>query len=323
VLQLLRGSVLQETQQLRKGFLHARPFRHLVIDEFLAENFCQALCSEFPAFEERNARNELGVVGRKAVVQELPTIGPAYRQFDEFVQSRDFLALLGELTGIPSLLYDPDYFGGGTHENRSGQELDIHIDFNYHPRTRAHRRLNLIVFLNPEWDEAWGGSLELHQDPWGDPSEDFTVSVLPLRNRCVIFETTGASWHGFRKITIPDGRPEISRRSIAVYFYTWKRPREEIAPRHSTVYVPQRAPGWAQEGHTLTVSDAETLQVLFHRRDDQIRFLYERETEMTQVLDMVVRSTTYRLARLMTAPARLLGAAIRTFRRTARKPPGT
>jgi Rps23 Pro-64 3,4-dihydroxylase Tpa1-like proline 4-hydroxylase len=320
VLQLLRPSLLEQSSKLQNVFLHARPFRHLVIDRFLTESFCEELCREFPPFHERNAVNELGTLGRKAVVPALRRIGPAYERFDRLMQSRDFRALVARLTGIPGLLYDAEYFGGGTHENRAGQELDIHIDFNYHPRTHTHRRLNLIVFLNPEWKEEWGGCLELHENPWGPPSEDFTVTVLPLRNRCVIFETTSASWHGFREIKTPPDRSDLSRRSIAVYFYTKERPAEEIAPRHSTVYVPQHIPEYLRAGHTLSTPDVERLEVLFQRRDDQIRYLYEREKEILAVLDSITRSPTFRAARLVAAPARMLRSAMHRRRRSGNRP---
>jgi Rps23 Pro-64 3,4-dihydroxylase Tpa1-like proline 4-hydroxylase len=304
---LIRPSLIEEAPEWEKRFRNAQPFRHFVVDNFLTPEFCDELRRDFPAFDPKQALNEFGEVGGKAVVEKLPNISPNYRKFDELIQSRQFLDLIGKMTGIPDLLYDPQYFGGGTHENRSGQDLDIHIDFNYHPVTRTHRRLNLIIFLNPEWDESWGGCLELHKDPWGDPEKDFSVSVAPLLNRCVVFETTENSWHGFRRIQIPAEKDGLSRRSIAIYFYTKQRPPEETAPGHSTVYVPWRLPEYFQPGMTLSEADLQTIRVLLRRRDDQIRFLYEREKEFSHGLEFahgVINSKAFKIARLLTAPVR-------------------
>src|SRR4051812_12636846 len=101
------------------------------------------LLAEFPSFDARKAVNELGEPGRKAVQSALADVGPAYRKFDELIRSPQFLELISRLTGIPRLLYDPEYVGGGTHENLDGQDLDLHVDFNYHPSRGFHRRLNL------------------------------------------------------------------------------------------------------------------------------------------------------------------------------------
>ena len=95
------------------------------------------------------------------------------------------------------------------HENRQHQSLQAHIDFNYHPSEGWHRRLNLIVYLNREWDEHWGGNLELYANPYKDKRPE--VAVAPLFNRCVIFGTSEKSWHGFDRIDFPPEKKHASR----------------------------------------------------------------------------------------------------------------
>ena len=163
-----------------------------------------------------------------------------------------FLALMGQITAIPNLLYDPDYVGGGTHENLHGQDLDPHVDFSYHPKSHRHRRLNLIVFLNPECREEWGGAFELHVNPWLPPEENPLKTVAPLANRCLILETSENSWHGFKRINLPPENRNLSRRSIAVYYYTRRRPASETAPGHSTIYVQRPLPEHIRAGHILS-----------------------------------------------------------------------
>ena len=293
-----------EKSALARKFRDAEPFRHLVIDDFLAPRFCEELAEGFPEFRDDKAINELGELGGKAAHSNLRELGEPYERFDDLMRSEQFLDLLGRWTGIPDLLYDPEYIGGGTHENRHGQELDTHVDFNYHPATALHRRLNLILFLNREWDENWGGVLDFHRDPW-QPDTDEILSFPPARNRCVVFETTEHSWHGFRKIVLPRDKRHITRRTIAVYFYTRERPPAEVGQDHSTVYVPRPMPAHIQPGHRLSEEDYRALRTLFRRDAQHIRFLYGQLAERKQVFGQVIGSFSFRIGRLLTWPFRV------------------
>ena len=319
VLELINPVVLEQVDEFRDRFRSAKPFRHVVIDELLVPEHCRRLVEEFPGFNPQQARNEFGEVGRKAVHENLPRLGPAYRGFDRMLQEEKFLGLLGEITGIPRLLYDPHYVGGGTHENLHGQDLDPHVDFNFHPQTNLHRRLNLLLFLNAEWEPDWGGLLEIHRDPHLQPEEDSIKAIVPIENRCVLFETTEQSWHGFRRIQLPAAKRQLSRRSIAVYFYTRERPAEETAATHSTVYVQRPLPTYIQSGYTLSEQDLDRIRTLIDRRDKQIEYLYERECLFSSVIAGIERSPTFRFARLMSWPLR----KIRDWVKTVRHPPKT
>ena len=304
MLSLLHSGVRDQAEELRLQFAAGQPFRHVVIEQFLDPGFCAELMAGFPVFDARHATNERGEQGRKAVRSHLPGLGPAYARFDRLMRDQHFLALIGRITGIDQPLYDPEYVGGGTHENLDGQELDPHVDFNYHPTRQLHRRLNLIVFLNPEWELQWGGCLELLADPWATDAES-RKAVVPLANRGVIFETTERSWHGFPRITLPADK-SISRRSIAVYFYSHERAAAEAAPSHGTVYYQRPLPGHIHAGHTLSEADVSEIQALLARRDKQIEFLYHRELEFSQVLGGITQSPSFRLGRVFTWPARAL-----------------
>ena len=279
----ISAHVLADASAHAQRFARREPFRHVVIDDFFAPEYAAQLLAEFPPFERGNARNENGEIGNKATVEKVRGLGLAYSALDDLVQSPALLDLVGRLTGIPDLLYDPWYFGGGTHENRDGQDLDAHVDFNKHPIERWHRRLNLIVYLNPAWDDAWGGSLQLHSDPRA--RDDRVTTISPLYNRAVIFETTEWSWHGFPRITLPHDPRGLSRKSVALYFYTTDRPAEELADTHSTIYVDQPLPQRFRDGLTLKANDVEELHVLLARRDQHNQRLYRDIAALTQQLD--------------------------------------
>jgi hypothetical protein len=311
VLDLLHSPLRSSVETLRERFVVARPFRHVVIGNFLATSLCERLITEFPPFDERNALNEMGEAGGKAVVPAVRRISPAYSEFDRLMRAQEFRDWLAEVTAIRRLLYDAEYAGGGTHENLDGQELDWHVDFNYHPTRPFHRRLNLIVFLNPQWNKEWGGCLEFHRDPWHCDEIPPSPAILPLANTCVIFETTENSWHGFERIRVPEDGRFRSRRSIAVYFYTKTRPAAETAPPHGTIYAPRGLPPQLAPGYTLHAVDLENLEILLSRRDRQIRYLYSRELDLSRALTGIYRSPSFRLGRFLTWPLRKLLASLR------------
>lgn len=281
---LINPAVLANQDELARQFREAEPFQHVVIPDFLQPELCERLLADFPGFEERHALNEMGQVGGKATRPDVRDISDSYRALDAYIQTDGFLALVSKITGIPDLLYDPDYIGGGTHENRHGQSLDVHVDFNYHPRTRWHRRLNLIIYLNKEWQDDWGGNLELHGIPWNERDRRVRA-IAPAFNCCALFETTESSWHGFSQIGLPEERKQQSRKSFAIYLYTRERPVESTAPPHATIYVPASiATDW-QAGRVLDESDLAELRQGLTRMRTQLRFLYDRETRFAAQID--------------------------------------
>ncbi|MGB8635457.1 MAG: 2OG-Fe(II) oxygenase [Rhodanobacteraceae bacterium] len=294
---ILSGKVLSRLDEHAARFRNAKPFRHVVIEDFFAKPLADALLEQFPPFEAGNARNENGEVGNKSTVDKIRQLGSAYSALDDVIQTREFLDTIGDITGIENLLYDPWYFGGGTHCNRAGQDLDSHVDFNRHPIRHWHRRLNLIVYLNHEWHDDWGGSLELHSDPRAE--HDTVKAITPIFNRCVIFETTEHSWHGFPPIHPPEDRRDAMRRSVALYFYSEDRPAEELADTHSTIYVDRPLPDHIVAGRTLSEDDMREIRILLTRRDHHNRRLYKEITRLNTELERAAAAiNSGRLGRL-------------------------
>ena len=272
------SEVLRNAGAYRDAFLHGDPFKHVVIEGFFEPSFAERLLADFPSFNPRLATNELGMTARKAVNTNIREISSVYQQLYEAIGSRPFLDLVSRISGIPDLILDPKMYGGGTHDNQHGQELDPHVDFNYDEAQQLHRRLNLIVYMNKEWSTEWGGALEIHSNP-RDPATNRISSYDPLFNRCVMFETNERSWHGFPKISLPEGKRHLSRKSISIYLYTKDRPADEIAPMHGTFYVQRALPKQIAAGHTLTEAEVENLRWLLKVRDGWVQAYQRMELE--------------------------------------------
>ncbi len=284
---MINKQVIQNANEIQRAFQSARPFRHVQIDNFLEPEVCDALLQDFPSFDIRKATNEMGQVGGKAVIENVSSVSPFYSKFYDYINSQPFLNTMSELTGIPDLLADDTLFGGGTHENLDGQYLDAHIDFNIDERRMLHRRMNLLIYLNKQWEEAWGGSIELHSNP-RNPDTNEIKSFLPLFNRAIIFETSEYSWHGFPVIRLPEDKKHLSRKSFSIYLYTKDRPAEEVVAPHTTFYVARPFPSHVKPGEVLQESDYQYLRGLLANRDGLIQMyqdlLIQKEQRLRQFM---------------------------------------
>jgi len=255
---MLSSSTLERADALRQQFQSAQPFKHIAIDNFFETDAAERLLTEFPAFDPKLAIAENGSVGRKAVRTNISSISPFYSQVFDYITSRAFLDAISRITGIPDLEPDLSLFGAGTHENLHGQDLMPHIDFNMDNSTGRHRRLNILLYLNKDWQEKWGGAIEIHSNP-RRPQENSVKAVNVLFNRAMLFETNEVSWHGFRLIDLPDDKRHLSRKALSIYLYTRERPAHEIAPSHGTFYWPWPLPKTYLPGDQLEAGDAKAI----------------------------------------------------------------
>ena len=260
-------------------FHNADPFKHVLIKNFFNASFLGQILGEFPTPNTVKLQNEFGSGSKKHAVHNICTLGKAFRKWDSTVKSPEFIALIEKITGIPDLIYDPEYHGAGTHNNLEGQGMDVHIDFNLHRTTNYHRRLNLIIYLNEEWDESWGGSLELHKNPW-DADIDYHHTYPPYLNQGILFETNEYSWHGFDQIHLPENKKHLSRKSVTVYYYTKTRPQNEIAPKHGTIYVQKNLPKSILPNQVISQDSYNELKANFKRRNLYLQGLYRRESNL-------------------------------------------
>jgi len=273
-LRMLSNRFLNDLDGIADRFANASPFKHVLIPELFAPDVLKEVLQHFPRPDEEKMRNEFGVPNRKFVRHDVRDIGPIFRAIDDLIQTAEWSQLMGGITGIKDLLYDAEYFGAGTHENLSGAGMDVHVDFNRHPSTGYHRRINAIIYLNERWQPEWEGALRLHKDPW-DFERDWYVEYPPLVNHCVIFETNEKSWHGFERISAPAG---ISRKSFTIYMYTRERPADEVAARHETIYVQKGPPAFIKSGHTLTESQVAEVKGIFRHRNAYLQAMYGKHS---------------------------------------------
>lgn len=218
---------------LSRKYKNARPFPHVFIDNFLENNSADYIYNNFPTMEKMpNIFKE--PMSYKGQLSDIDGKWPIFSKLFNYLQSKDFREYLSRLTGIPDLLPDPILAGGGLHQSPKSGFLDIHVDANFHPLDKSmHRRINLIIYFNKNWNKDWGGNLELWSDRENKPDEMISY-IEPIFNRAAIFSTTRTSWHGVSPVNCPSNE---SRKSIALYYYTKSRPSSELYEDTSVIWM--------------------------------------------------------------------------------------
>lgn len=225
------GHAAARGESLREQYRAARPFPHVVIDDFLPEALAEDCLRLFPDLGQSESFFESEPEFRKAAYNP-DALPPRLRSFFYMANAAPFLRFVSGLTGIGGLVPDPYFRGAGLHETLRGGRLDVHADFNLHNIMGVERRINILIYLNRDWDPAWAGQLEL----WDAAATHRIKAVDPVFNRCVVFDTTSSSMHGHPEpLKTPEGR---SRRSMALYYYTasWDETKSAYKtryPRHN------------------------------------------------------------------------------------------
>ncbi len=235
--------LISVAQKNAAAFADADPFPHVVLPDFLPVERVSALASAFPDAGDPYWHTKTSADSRSkqdttpeycSELKMPPAIREAMRQFN----STQFLVFLRTLTGIDGLMNDPWLYGGGIHQTLPGGLLKVHADFNIHEYTGLLRRLNVLFYLNEDWDEAWGGHLEL----WDREMRRCVRRVSPSGGTCVVFETTSTSYHGHPDpLACPDG---ITRKSIALYYYTIHPDFDPRPVRHNTIFRQRPGESW-------------------------------------------------------------------------------
>lgn len=242
------ADLLTKAKERRGDYAAADPYPHIVFDDLLPSDALDRVLADFP-----NPSDPVWKKYKSPYEGKLETQGEGHISADTSwllyqLNSAPFLRFLEQLTGIEGLLPDPYFVGGGLHQIPPGGKLGIHADFHRHTKYPLERRLNVLIYLNKDWKDEYGGHLEL----WDRDMKRCVQKILPVFNRMVVFTITDWAFHGHPEpLTCPDG---MTRKSIALYYFTVGRPAGEVkhergagdthfVARPGEVFEEER-PGW-------------------------------------------------------------------------------
>lgn len=230
-----RGRLEGRARELEGAYAAARPFPHVVVDDLLPASVAAAVAREFATPDPRDWLIYRRGNERRLTLRDETRMGPRTRQLFAELRGSVFVRFLEGLTGIDGLIPSPHHEGGGgLYQSEPGCLLRVHADFNRDERLGLDRRVNLLLYLNENWRDEYGGDLEL----WSADMARCERRIAPLFNRFVVFTTTDVTYHGHPEpLRCP---PDETRKSLALYYFTNGRPAGEASPKHQAVF--QRRP---------------------------------------------------------------------------------
>lgn len=224
---------LLDTEDIKSKFTVTNPFNHIVLDNIINTTILNKALDEI-----KSIPNDQLVPANVYGIDNVQTNKFTYTDFNKlkyiseikkYFESELFLTWLTKITGINNLQKDTHMNGAGIHIMKNNGTLGIHSDFNRHHLTKKYRRVNLLLYLNKDYDETYNGQLEL----WNTEMTKCKQKISPIFNRIVLFRVDDNANHGHP--TLWKG-VENDRISLALYYYTDDRPENEKSEIFNAVW---------------------------------------------------------------------------------------
>ena len=203
-----------DSESLQKTYLQARPYPHLVIDDLFNPALLERLIAEFPTAKNRDwlvwdTNHEL-----KTTSRGIDGLSTFTQMFCLWLNSREVINAIESIVGMKNLVGDPLFHGAGLHEMYRDGWLEMHADYTRHFTLPLVRRFNILIYLNQDWDDSWGGELVLQDSK----NKSDRASYAPYFNRTIIFPTTAQTFHGVpNAVSCPIN---CSRKLLSIYYWT-------------------------------------------------------------------------------------------------------
>jgi len=211
------GSWIDDVENIHKQYVTSSPFPNVIIPNFFDDDLAEKININFPSIDEtwKHYDNPLE---QKYSLNEFDN--SLFSNVFAYLQADAFVDIIKKITGIDDIQKDPLLHGAGLHAYPNNGKLDVHLDYSVHPISGKERRCNLIIYMNKDWKETYGGNLELF-----DKNLHSQKTLLPGWNTAVLFQTSDISYHGLPKpICCPD---DMYRKSLAIYYVSKKREMSE------------------------------------------------------------------------------------------------
>lgn len=204
-------TTLQEQYSASKGQIG-----HFYIDNLLPLELANNIFKAFPETGQMNLKKSIREY--KHVAAQMDQYNPLLEQTIYAFQDPRVVQLVYEITGIDGLEPDEFLYAGGISAMAKDNFLNPHLDNSHDKDRNKWRVLNLLYYVTPDWQDSYGGHLEL----WPKGVKNPQITLHSRFNRLAVMATHQGSWHSVSPV-VHDG----ARCCVSNYYFSNNPLRED------------------------------------------------------------------------------------------------
>lgn len=215
--------------ELQKTYRSHPSYSLLTLEDFVPKHIVSAMAKELDNVPLEDCKH-FTRAGSCMYEYNDVTKTPVQDAVIDALHSSTFIKWLQEVTDTVDLIPDPHLIGAGYVKSLTGDSLKVHCDFNWNEQIRLHRMLSLVIYLNDDWKEEWGGQLQFY-----DRERQTVHSKVPIGNgNAVIWSYDNFAFHGYPD---PMTNPKnTSRKALRLFYYVSNAKHDDKHPPHRSLY---------------------------------------------------------------------------------------
>lgn len=202
-------------QALAAEFQQPGQIRSCQILDLLPPELAYEIHDRFPPSDRMMLKRS--IKENKHVAAQMDAFDPLLEEAVYAFQDPRVVEQIARITGLTTLEPDVDLYAGGISAMSKGAYLRPHLDNSHDKKRERYRVLNLLYYVTPDWEESFGGSLQL----WDEGPRGAPRTFPSLFNSLVIMLTNKGSWHSVNEVR-HDGR----RCCVSNYYFSRRSPDE-------------------------------------------------------------------------------------------------
>lgn len=190
--------------------------KYFCIDNLLPDNIINDLYSDF-LNSKIEWNRQISFREKKYNFAKIDYLNNLIPTVTDIFHDQEILNIIENITSIKRLDADPKLYAGGISKMIEKDFLNPHIDNSHDSKRLRYRRLNLLFYVSPNWNEEKGGNLLL----WDSKVKNY-LKIISRYNRLVIMETNSSSWHSVDPL-----RTNMPRFCLSNYYFSKNSPTKK------------------------------------------------------------------------------------------------